>query len=53
MEAVDMCLAVLSLGPVAVPVLFAGGRGMVPVAGSSRRATISRCRGYMCSAFCG
>jgi hypothetical protein len=49
MEAVDMCLAVLSLGPVAVPVLFADGRGMVLVAGSHRRATILRCRGYTLS----
>jgi hypothetical protein len=50
MEAVGMCLTVLSLGPVAVPVLFADGMGMVLVAGSSRRATISRYRGYMRSA---
>jgi hypothetical protein len=34
MEAVGMCLAVLSLGPVAVSVLFADGMGMVPVAGN-------------------
>jgi hypothetical protein len=50
MEAVGMRLTVLSLGPVAVPVLFADGMGMVPVAGSSRRATILRYRGYTCSA---
>jgi hypothetical protein len=50
MEAVGMCLAVLSLGPVVVPVLFADGMGMVPVAGSSRRATILRCWGYTRSA---
>jgi hypothetical protein len=52
-EAADMCLAVLLLGPVAELVLFADGRGMVPVvpvAGSSRRAMISRCRGYTHSA---
>jgi hypothetical protein len=50
MEAADMCLAVLLLGSVAEPVLFADGRGMMPVAGSSCRVTISRCRVYTHSA---
>jgi hypothetical protein len=50
MEAADMCLAVFLQGLVAELVLFADGRGIMPVAGSSRRATILRCQGYTCSA---
>jgi hypothetical protein len=53
MVVAGMCLAVLVPGPVAELVLSADGRGMVlvvPVAGSSRRATILMCKGYTCSA---
>jgi hypothetical protein len=53
MVAAGMCLAVVSLGPVAELVLSADGRGMVlvvPAAGSSHRATILMCQGCTCSA---